>query len=286
MINNYFFIDGSALTSQIRILQRRDASFRKRRLIADQLLKYLCATLTELGSHEFKRATFYFAQGDEVALEEWIVVPDFHKPGAVRDIHFKYCGHKLKGSAQFAEWASTVPSKWSDRVSKSEKGVDIELCCDALKLASASRIERLFLFTNDDDFLPLCRTLKEFGSNVSLIHLHDLISPNLSLVKETDSYDVVPLNALHTIFTPPEATDDQAESVVADTAVPSEPKSVGPTSQEDEIDDAAPAANDPESLPPTTIEEPHRKKTKTLERTIKPKLLKKESKHKKPVSKS
>jgi hypothetical protein len=44
---------------------------------------------------------FYFAQGDEVAIEEWIVMPEFHKPGAVRDIHFKNCGHKLKESAAF-----------------------------------------------------------------------------------------------------------------------------------------------------------------------------------------
>jgi uncharacterized LabA/DUF88 family protein len=213
MANNYFFIDGSALTSQIRIIQRRNAQFRKRRLIADQLLKYYCASLQELGTQEFKRATFYFAKGDEVAIEEWIVVPEFHKPGAVRDIHFKYCGHKLKRSGPFAEFVATVPPEWQDRFSKSEKGVDIELCCDALKLAGASRMDRLFLMTNDDDFLPLCRTLKEFGANVSLIHLHDLISPNLSLVAETDSYDVVPIEILDHIFTP--ASDETGRSEAA-----------------------------------------------------------------------
>ncbi len=162
MANNYFFIDGSALTSQIRIIQR-------------------------------------------------------------------YCGHKLKRSAPFLEWVSTVPPEFRDRFSKSEKGVDIELCCDALKLASASRMDRLFLMTNDDDFLPLCRTLKEFGANVSLIHLHNLVSPNLSLVAETDTYDVVPIENLHAIFTPPVISDEtgNAETDTA-TAPATEPKSLNP----------------------------------------------------------
>jgi uncharacterized LabA/DUF88 family protein len=232
MSNNYFFIDGSALTSQIRILQKSDPAFRKRQLIADQLIKYFCAALVELGTHEFKRAVFYFAQGDEVAIEEWILGPEFHKPGAVRDIHFKYCGHKLKGSASFAEFVSTVPPKFHGRFSKSEKGVDIELCCDALKLASASRMDRLFLLTNDDDFLPLCRTLKEFGANVSLIHLHDLISPNLSLVKETDSYDVVPIGALESLFTatatPEEALQPETTGEPVPPTAEAEPKSTAP----------------------------------------------------------
>jgi hypothetical protein len=164
MSNNYFFIDGSALTSQIRLLQKSDASFANRRLIADELIKYFCSTLYELTLNSFKRAVFYFAQGDEVAIEEWIFVPEFHKPGAVRDIHFKYCGHKLKRSAEFAEFVQTVPEKWRDRFSKSEKGVDTELCCDALKLASASRMDRLFLLTNDDDFFAVMSRLEGIWS--------------------------------------------------------------------------------------------------------------------------
>jgi uncharacterized LabA/DUF88 family protein len=239
---NYFFIDGSALTSQIRILQKQDASFRNRKLIAVELLKYFQAALPELGSSEFKRAVFYFAEGDEVPIQEWIVMPEFHKPGIVRDIHFRYCGHKLKRSAEFAEFISTVPSKWHDRFSKSEKGVDIELCCDALKLASASRMERLFLFTNDGDFLPLCRALKEFGANVSLIHLHDIISPNLSLLKETDSYDVVPIQVLQGLFTVPVVAEElvTTEEDEMPGASPVEPKSIGGVvlMQDDEEDEA------------------------------------------------
>jgi hypothetical protein len=204
MLLNYFFIDGSALTAQIRVLRRQDRSFENRRLDPCLLIKYFNNTLHELGSHEFKRATFYFPKGDEVAVEEYLIVPAYNKPGVVRDVFFKFCGQKLKGSAAFTTWVeSSVPPKWRDRVSKSEKGVDLEICCDALKLASASRLERLFILANDDDFLPMCRTLKEFGANISIIHLTDFISPNVSLVSESDSYDVVERNALQTLFFPP-----------------------------------------------------------------------------------
>jgi uncharacterized LabA/DUF88 family protein len=126
---------------------------------------------------------------------------------------------KAKKSAALNAWVESVPAEWRDRVSKSEKGVDIEICCDALKLASASRLDRLFFFSNDDDFLPMCRALKEFGANVSLIHLGDFISPNVSLVSETDSYDVVKKEALQNLFFPPFApknVDSVADQTVLD----------------------------------------------------------------------
>src|SRR4029450_3303816 len=98
-------------------------------------------------------------------------MPEFHKLGLVRDIHFT-----LKRSAEFVAFVEhAVPNKWCDRFSKSEKGVDIEICCEAFKLLRSSQIERLFLFTNDDDFLPLIRTLKEFGANVCIVHLTEFV---------------------------------------------------------------------------------------------------------------
>jgi uncharacterized LabA/DUF88 family protein len=203
MPNNYFFIEGSALTAQIRVLRRADRSFQNCRLIPSQLIAFYCRHLVELGVGDFKRATFYFPQGDEVAIQDYLMIPEYAKPGEVRDLHFKFCGQKLKGSGEFTAFVeSTVPPKWRDRFSKSEKGVDIQICCDALKLASASRIDRLMLFTNDDDFIPLCDAVKEFGANISIIHLTDYVAPNVSLCKQADSYDVIPRAKLQHIFTP------------------------------------------------------------------------------------
>jgi|SRR5665213_2898599 len=142
---NYFFIDGSALTAQIRRLRKRYPTFVDRYLNTQMLIEYFAMTLRHLGSNEYKRATFYFPVGDESAIKDYVIIPDHGKPGEVSDIHFKYCGQKLKGSAEFDRFVEeSVPEKWKHRFSKSEKGIDIEMCCDAFKLASASRVERLF----------------------------------------------------------------------------------------------------------------------------------------------
>ena len=136
------------------------------------------------------------------------MIPDHNKPGEIRDLHFKFCGQKLKRSKEFLDFLDTqVPDKFKNHFSKSEKGIDIEICCDAFKLASASRLDRLFLLTNDDDFIPFCRTMKEYGANVSIIHLSDKVTRNISLLREADSYDVVPYPGLQKIFLPPLQTE-------------------------------------------------------------------------------
>lgn len=212
-LSNYFFIDGSTLTAQMRRLRRLDRSFENRKLDPCLFIDHLRGILGEFGDGTYKRATFYFPKGDEVSVDEYLAVPNFNQPGLVRDLYFKYCGEKLKGSTEFNEFVSAqVPERWQNRFSKSEKGIDIEICCDALKLAARSRLDRLFLFTNDDDFAPLCRTLKEFGANVSLIHLADAITPNSSLLAEADSYNVLTSDVLQRVFVP--ALDPNAVSVI------------------------------------------------------------------------
>lgn len=202
MTENYFFIDGSALLAQVRELQKNDKSFRDRKLDPIKLIEYFQNSLRILGSESYKRATFYFPKG-EMMISEYLIVPNFKKPGLIRDINFKYCGQKLKGSTAFNKFVSEkVPKKWRGRFTKSEKGVDLEICCDALKLASMGKLERLFLFTNDDDFIPLCKAIKEFGSNISLLELSETITSNKSLLEEVDSYDVVLKRNLENMFIP------------------------------------------------------------------------------------
>lgn len=136
-------------------------------------------------------------------------MPDHQRPGEIRDLHFKFCGHKLKKSAEFDRFVEEqVPSKFQSRFAKSEKGIDIEICCDALRLASAARLERLFLFTNDGDFIPLCRTLKEFGANISILHLSAVTPPNTELLREADSYNVVSTDAFDAMFFPVHAESE------------------------------------------------------------------------------
>lgn len=160
-------------------------------------------SLPDLHDSRYKRFTFYFPVGDNMAVSNHIQVPDFQKPGEVKDMHFKYCGQKLKKSERFDQFVETsVPTEFQNRFSKSEKGIDIEICCDALKLASHSKLERMFILTNDDDFIPLCRAVKEFGANISLIHLSDYTTKNFSLLQEVDTFDVVEAIELNAMFVP------------------------------------------------------------------------------------
>ena len=211
----YFFIDGSALSAQIRQLRRARPIFQNRKLCPKRFIQYLMESLKELHEGSYKRFTFYFPSGDETNVETHLEMPDLKNPGEVRDIHFKYCGHKLKKSAEFEKFVEdSVPTKFHDRFAKSEKGIDIEICCDALRLASTAQIERAFLLTNDSDFIPFCRTIKEFGANISLLYLSDVTPPNGDLLREVDTYDVVPLGALQQMFLPiPDAATLTAETV-------------------------------------------------------------------------
>ena len=235
---NYFFIDGSALMAQIRQLQRAQPNFRRRRLCTQKFINHQMSCMLDLHGRSYKRATFYFANGDEANINEYLLTPDYSMPGNVRDLHFKFCGHKLKKSVEFDKFVEeNVPAKFQSRFSKSEKGIDIEMCCDALRLASFSRVERLFLLTNDGDFIPLCRTIKEFGANISIIHLWTSNPPNNDLLRESDSYDVIRNEQLNQMFIP----------LAADPELPLEP--IGEHSDEVMIADQLPQSEKPDAAP-------------------------------------
>lgn len=201
MDQNYYFIDGSALLAQIRTLWKKESIYNWRRLDPLKFIKHLVFSFPELGSANYKRAEFYFPVGEQ-NMETYLLMPKSTTPGLVRDVHFKNCGEKLDRSSAYEEWLETVPSQWKDRCVKSEKGVDIEICCDALRLASLGKMDRLFLLTNDRDFIPLCKTLKDFGVNISLIHLSKFTNPNKLLIDECDSYDLLRPEYLEQIFEP------------------------------------------------------------------------------------
>ena len=200
---NYLFIDGSALGAQVRKLWKIRPKYNNRKLCVLSFVQYLMETLTILHNGSYKRAVFYFPVGDEVKVREFFRMPNLKKSGEVRDIHFKYCGWKIKKSAKFDKWAEeNVPEEFKDRFSKSEKGIDIEICCDALKLASMGRLDRLFILTNDSDMVPMCRTLKDFGANISMIQLSEALNPNIELLKEVDTYDTITDDNLDLMFYP------------------------------------------------------------------------------------
>jgi uncharacterized LabA/DUF88 family protein len=111
-----------------------------------------------------------------------------------------FAGGKIAGSVPYDKWLETVPDEFRERCQRSEKGVDIEICCDALHLAAARLLDRLLLLTNDSDYVPLCRMLKQLGANISLIRLSEARPVNEELVEACDTYDVVDERHLFAAF--------------------------------------------------------------------------------------
>jgi uncharacterized LabA/DUF88 family protein len=238
MNKNYFMIDGSALCSQIRQIWREDNEMRNRRLCPRQLIDYCMMNHSDLHGNSYKRAVFYFARGDETEIEKYIVLPNFKNPGEVRDLNIIFAGHKLKKSAEFDSFVEEkVPSKFQDRFQKSEKGIDLQICCDAFKLLTRSDVERFTILTNDGDFIPFLQTVKEFGCNVSLLNVSPYLNPNVALVREADSYDCLAEEHLGLVF---ESSLALVEDANGDTELEVEEtspaKAVAPTESADEHD--------------------------------------------------
>jgi uncharacterized LabA/DUF88 family protein len=235
--------------AQIRQLRRAEPSYRDRKLCVIEFINYQMAALQELHNQSYKRATFYFVNGDDDNILQHIILPNHNIPGKIKDIQIKYCGSKLKKSAQFDKFVQEeVPSKFQSRFSKSEKGVDIEMCCDALRLASADRLDRLFILTNDSDFIPLFRTIKEFGSNISIFYLSCKNPPNADLLREADTYTVVSPDGLVGMFLPlPRAQEGPLNSEASQAEADS--KKIVEQKPESEKPDAAPSDLIAEAVP-------------------------------------
>lgn len=55
-----------------------------------------------------------------------------------------------------------------------QKGVDIQLAVDLLRLALSKNIDKAILITGDSDFVPVVTAVKEAGVTVSLHYSHEL----------------------------------------------------------------------------------------------------------------
>src|SRR5436309_1943276 len=121
--NNYLFFDGSSIIAQIRALLRINR-WESRKLDPLRLVTALVSnnsgSLGAFVSHSasflpYKRAVFYFADGDNRMIDKFLHMPDIRSPGLVKDVNFKYCGRKIAGSAKYDEWVEKeVPEEHRD----------------------------------------------------------------------------------------------------------------------------------------------------------------------------
>ena len=198
--NNYFFVDGSCLLGDIKRIKSSSHELRNKKFNIDNFYKHF-VTMYPQFAHGYRRFTIYFVTGEN-RIKDQIIIPNFKTPNQIEDFHVKYCGKKISGTKRVETWLNKTnpPQYVMDRFNKSEKAVDTQICCDALQLAAVNRIDRLFLYTNDFDFMPLIGVLKALGVNVNLMKLSST-AVNKDLVENSDSFCVPDKAQLMTMFT-------------------------------------------------------------------------------------
>lgn len=144
--------------------------------------------LMKFHGNSYKRVVFYFVKNDK-RVSELLELPKFLEPDQVEDVHIQYCGKQIRENKKAAQWLNKnkAPGYVLNSLYKSEKAVDTKICCDVLTLLALNKLDRLFLLTNDYDFLPLCKTIKSLGANINLIRLQKE-RVNKDLVQECDGF--------------------------------------------------------------------------------------------------
>lgn len=190
MENNYFFVDGSALLSDIKKYKKSNPDLTDKKfdpiMFSNSFFK--SPKFSIFHQNTYRRIVFYFVNNDK-RINELIKIPDYKQAGLISDLEIKICGKKIPVYEKAKEWLEKkeAPSYVTESLYKSEKAVDTQICCDALVFLSLNKLDRLFLYSNDYDFIPLCKTIKTMGANISLVKLTN-VNVNKDLVKECDSF--------------------------------------------------------------------------------------------------
>ena len=201
MNNNYFFVDGSALLGDIQRV--RDAMEIPTPLRFDllQLVHYFAGVhYAPFHQYGYKRFVFYFVESDK-RIRDNVILPDTTVPGAISDVRIEYCGKRIAQFAKAHQWLedNKAPSYVRDCAYRSEKAVDTKICCDALQLAGINKLDRLFLYTNDYDFVPLFRALRAMGANINIFRIQAK-GLNKELAAQCDALHEMPVDILLAAF--------------------------------------------------------------------------------------
>lgn len=196
----YYFVDGSSLIADIKKLQRTKKDIKNKKLSIIKFVQYFSGPRFQSLTTGFKRFTLYFVRNED-RINDLFILPNLTSPGESEDIHIKYCGKRVRSNKSAYKWLEKKdpPKSIVDILNKSEKAVDTQICCDALSLSCYDRLDRLFLYTNDFDYFPLCEELKRNGSNISLFRLHKR-NVNKELAEVCDTFSVVEQNQLSNLF--------------------------------------------------------------------------------------
>jgi uncharacterized LabA/DUF88 family protein len=116
-----------------------------------------------------------------------LTIPPLH--GQTGHWQIKECGHNLKGAKTIPEAElSKLSEEYRDIYPRGEKGVDMELACDALTLAANGAAQCFVFMINDRDFVPLLQAIQRFGANTYIAGLDIRQKVQDSLLSLADRY--------------------------------------------------------------------------------------------------
>lgn len=92
-----------------------------------------------------------------------------------------------------------IPEKYRDYIHRAEKGLDMQLSCDALTLVANKTASCIGLYINDRDYIPFIKSIKNLGANVYLTCLSSKYPIQEKLCDISDKF-LSQDNALNRIF--------------------------------------------------------------------------------------
>jgi len=180
-----FYVDGSHLFACIERVKRDHPELASSKLNIERLTFNLITIFRNfIGSGI--RITYYFRKDDD-RIKKYLTISPLH--GLHGHWQIKQCGYNLRRSkAILASELDKLSEEYRDIYPRAEKGVDMELACDALSLA-AGRTAQSFVFLIDDrDYLPLLQAIQRFGANTYIVGLDIKQKVQDSILELADSY--------------------------------------------------------------------------------------------------
>lgn len=180
----YFFIDGSHLFASIFEIWRKKRTFKDKKININNLTEALKRKWS-IHTGIIIRVVYYFKKQDD-RIKKMLIIPRTDIAGEKNHWQIKECGESLKTIPE-KELAKISP-KYRDHFIRAEKGLDIKLTCDALKLVSTGRASNIIFLVNDRDYFPLFETIQELGGNVYLTALDSSQNIQKGLANLADRY--------------------------------------------------------------------------------------------------
>lgn len=180
----YFIIDGSHLFASIFELRRKNANYKNTKLNVGKFSEALMRTWN-LNIGSMVRCIIYVKTGEK-RIDELLDLGAVDKPGEKNHWRVKKCGQTIQSIPD--EELQKIDEKYRDHFLRAEKGVDIQLTCDTLMLASNARASNFVFLVNDRDYIPLFESLHSLGANIYLTELSSQLQLQESLIDLADKY--------------------------------------------------------------------------------------------------